>query len=140
MRTFDYRPTVQKGCAMKRTVRLLAPPAAAILLLSACSAGTDESAAPADPTNVEEAAGTDTDTDESDSWPIVEDENGNIVENLEDESGAFSLTDEPFFASTVTGAQITMTMDAQPDASEEIAWLEQYREDVGGERVCRTDR
>ena len=135
MRTFNYRPTVQKGRAMRRTVRLLAAPAVAILLLSACSASTDEDAAPADPANVEEAGGADTDTDESDSWPIVEDENGNIVENPEDESEAFSLTDEPFFASTVTGAQITMTMDAQRGDSEEIAWLEQYREDAGGEPV-----
>lgn len=32
----------------------------------------------------------------------------------------------------MTGAQITMAMDGQPGDSEEIAWLEQYREDVGG--------
>jgi hypothetical protein len=117
---------------MKHTIRLFAAPAAALLLLSACSGGTDD-VTTGNPASIEEEAGAD--VDESDTWPIVEDEDGNIVENAEGETGAFSLTEEPFFASTVTGAQITMTMDAQPDASEEIAWLEQYREDVGGEPV-----
>lgn len=119
---------------MKRTIHLLAAPTAVLLLLAACSDGTDETV-PAGPTGLEQEADDDVAADESDSWPIVEDENGNIVENPEDDPGAFSLTDEPFFASTVTGAQITMTMDAQRDVSEEIAWLEQYREDAGGEPV-----
>ncbi|WP_122940940.1 hypothetical protein [Brachybacterium sp. EE-P12] len=119
---------------MKRTIRLLAAPATALLLLSAC--GSADEPSNATPTEAEENVDSQAEAaDESDSWPIVEDEDGNVVENPEDESGAFSLTDEPFFASTVTGAQITMTMDAQPDASEEIAWLEQYREDAGGEPV-----
>jgi hypothetical protein len=117
---------------MKHSMRLLAAPAAALLFLSACSGGNDDVAADS-PTRIEEKA--DADVDESDSWPIVEDEDGDTVENPEDENWAFSLTDEPFFASTVTGAQITMTMDAQSGDSEEIAWLEQYREDVGGAPV-----
>lgn len=58
------------------------------------------------------------------------------VETVEDEDyTSFSLTDEPLFASTSTGAQITMTVDAQPSDDDEIAWLEQYREDAGGEPV-----
>lgn len=69
---------------MKRTIRLLAAPATALLLLSACSGVADE-AAPDDPTSVEDA-GADVKVDESDSWPIVEDEDGSVVENPEDQS------------------------------------------------------
>lgn len=70
---------------MKRTVRLLAAPASALLLLSACSGAADEPAA-ADRTAVEESVDTETDVeDESGSWPIVEDEEGNIVDDPEDE-------------------------------------------------------
>src|SRR5699024_11529285 len=82
---------------------------------------------------------------QSGSWPLVEDEDGNIVENPEDEDPewgssddgdyTFSLTDEPFFAPTSDGAFITMTMDAQTEDDDEIAWLEQYRGDVGAEPV-----
>lgn len=131
---------------MKRTIRLLAVPAATTLLLASC--GASDEAAPAKDTSAQEAAQADAELDdseqddESDSWPIVEDEDGNVVEHPEDDAaeeveddGAFSLTDEPLFASTSTGAQITMTVDAQPGDSDEIAWLEQYREDVNGEPV-----
>lgn len=69
---------------MKRTVRLLAAPAVALVFLSACSGGTDE-ASPVDTSPIEQAPGGDSEAAESDSWPIVEDEDGNVVENPEDE-------------------------------------------------------
>ena len=122
---------------MTRTARAAALAAAATLLLAACGGSSEPAAGPAETTTAtgtEDAA--EETTDESDSWPIVEDEDGNVVENPEDEPAeTFSLREEPFFASTATGAAITMTMDAQPDSSEEIAWLEQYRQDAGGEPV-----
>lgn len=74
---------------MKRTIRLLAVPAATMLLLASCGAGNE--AAPVEDTAAQEvpqAEGEADDTgpeDESDSWPIVEDENGNVVENPEDQ-------------------------------------------------------
>ncbi|MCW1805269.1 DUF4352 domain-containing protein [Brachybacterium squillarum] len=62
---------------MKRTVRLLALATAPVLLLAACgSSGADE-VSPSTEAPAAEAAT----TDESDSWPIVEDENGNVEEN-----------------------------------------------------------
>lgn len=101
---------------MSRSIlRALAAPAAIAVLLAGC-AGSDEPAAQQDdPQNKQSAADADP----------VEDE----------EDYTFSITDEPLFASTSTGAQITMTVDAQPSDDDEIAWLEQYREDVGGEPV-----
>lgn len=74
---------------MKRTLRLLAAPAAAILLLASC--GTSDEPAPAEDTAAQEApqadgeAAEDEQADDSDSWPIVEDEDGNVVENPEDQ-------------------------------------------------------
>lgn len=129
---------------MKRTLRALALPSA-ILLLAACGTTNAPEEAPAADVEATEAPAADapaaSDGDESESWPIVEDEDGNVVENPEDEpaegEGAelFSLTEEPFFASTTTGALITMTMAAQTESNEEIAWLEQYRQDAGGDPV-----
>lgn len=66
---------------MKRTARLLAISALATLILASCSTGdTNESNPQSGATEqAEEAA------DESDAWPIVEDEDGNVVENPEEE-------------------------------------------------------
>lgn len=121
---------------MTRTARAAAIAAAATLLLAACGGNSDPAAETTTAAEVDVEAGAEETTDESDAWPIVEDEEGNVVENPEDQPAeTFPLRDEPFFVSTSTGATITMTMDAQPDSNEEIAWLEQYRQDGGGEPV-----
>lgn len=100
---------------MSRSItRALAAPAALAILLAGC-AGSDEPAPEADAPSEQEA--------------------GDPTEAIEEDDGTFSLTDEPLFASTSTGAQITMTIGAQPDDNDEIAWLEQYREDAGGDPV-----
>jgi len=130
---------------MKRTIRSLAIPAIASLLLAACGPSEPEDGGAAGEATAAEEESEQSGGDQSGSWPLVEDQDGNIVENPEDEDPewgssddgdyTFSLTDEPFFAPTSDGAFITMTMDAQTEDDDEIAWLEQYRGDVGGEPV-----
>lgn len=67
---------------MRRTFRALAVPAVAGLLLAGCSTATpNEEPTAADAPAVE--ATDPSDGGESESWPIVEDENGNVVENPE---------------------------------------------------------
>lgn len=100
---------------MSRSIpRTLAAPAALAFLLAGC-AGTDESAPQQDDTQQSAA---------------------DIDDAAEDEDYTFSLTDEPLFTSTDTGAQLTMTVGAQPGDDEEVAWLEEYREDAGAEPVA----
>lgn len=67
---------------MNRTARAAAIAAAATLLLAACG-GSSETAEPT--TAAEAEAGAEQTTDDPDSWPIVEDEDGNVVENPEDQ-------------------------------------------------------
>lgn len=70
---------------MKRTIRLLAGSAATMLLFASC--GTSDDTAPAENTAAHEASQADADQqDKSNSWPIVEDEEGNVVENPEHQS------------------------------------------------------
>lgn len=64
---------------MNRTARAAAVTAAAALLLAACGSSEPAETGPEQETSAEHT------TDESDSWPIVEDEDGNVVENPEDE-------------------------------------------------------
>ena len=70
---------------MTRTARAAAIAAAATLLLAACvgNSGPATETTPAAEVDVEASA--EETTDESDSWPIVEDEDGNVVENPEDQ-------------------------------------------------------
>lgn len=126
---------------MKRTLRLLAAPAATMLLLASC--GTAGEPAPAEDGVAQDdvqadAEPSDAGGEEKSSGELQADHAKENSEGEGMEAGApetFPLTDEPFFASTTTGALITMTMKAQPESSEEIAWLEQYREDAGGDPV-----
>lgn len=142
---------------MKRTLRLLAAPAAAMLLLASC--GTSGEPAPAGGTAAQEApqadgeAPEDEQADESDSWPIVEDEDGNVVENPEgdavdeaDESfdpsemgleadGTMRLDDEDFLFQTESGAEVRLNIGATPEDDEIIASLESVRETVQGDSV-----
>jgi len=70
---------------MNRTARTLALPLAAALLLAGCGdADPSDEPTPTSAPNAEDAPAA-LDGDESDSWPIVEDENGNVVENPEEE-------------------------------------------------------
>lgn len=100
---------------MSRSIfRALAAPAALAILVAGCASSNEpapEGEAPA------------------------EQETGDPTETVEEDDATFSLIDEPLFASTSTGAQITMTVGAQPSDDDEIAWLEQYRADVGGDPV-----
>lgn len=67
---------------MKRTVRLLAVPTLAMLILASCGTNsTDTEASPASSGEQTETA--EEATDESEAWPIVEDEDGNVEENPE---------------------------------------------------------
>lgn len=117
---------------MSRPLRAVTIAATAALLLASCGSSEPE-AAPAGGTAAEESPAQ-SDGDEEKSSGEIQAEHAE--ENPEGEPmGTFSLTEEPLFVSTSTGASITMTMDAQPDADEQIAWLEQYREDVGGDPV-----
>lgn len=124
---------------MKRTLRLLAAPAATMLLLASC--GTTDEPAPAEDTGaIEDKAieASDAGGEEKSSAEIQAEHAEDFPEGEDmDDSAAvtFPLTEEPFFASTMTGALITMTMDAQAESNEEIAWLEQYRQDAGGDPV-----
>lgn len=68
---------------LNRRIRALAIPTAAILLLAAC--GTNETNQEEPATNIPATEAEVEVEDKSDAWPIVEDEDGNIVENPEDE-------------------------------------------------------
>lgn len=72
---------------MKRTIRLLAMPAAVMLILAGCGnsdqQAAGETSADEETTTAEEAPVDE--SDESEAWPIVEDEDGNVVDNPEDE-------------------------------------------------------
>ncbi|MGO2311653.1 MAG: hypothetical protein ACTH6A_06485 [Brachybacterium tyrofermentans] len=104
---------------MKRTLRLLAAPAAAMLLLASC--GTSDEPAPAEDTAAQEATQADADApedeqvDDSDAWPIVEDEDGNVVEHPEDEPMDDGGDDEEYDAGVVeagdSGTFSTIGMD-----------------------------
>ncbi|MGP5921638.1 hypothetical protein, partial [Brachybacterium alimentarium] len=69
---------------MKCTIRLLVVPAATMLLLASC--GANDEAVPAEGTAAQEASQVEDEAfdveqaDESESWPIVEDEDGSVVD------------------------------------------------------------
>lgn len=90
---------------MKHTLRLLAAPAAAMLLLASC--GTSDEPTPAEDTAAQEAPqdgaepADEEQGDESDSWPTVEDEDGNVVENPEDQPMDDGGGDEEYDAGVV---------------------------------------
>lgn len=67
---------------MKRAIRPLAAPAVAMLLLASC--GSSSEPTEEQPPAAQEAPAA-SDGDESDAWPIVEDEDGNVIENPEDQ-------------------------------------------------------
>lgn len=126
---------------MKRTLRLLAVPAAAMLLLASC--GTNDEPAPAEDTAAQEApqadaepmddGGNDTigEEDESDSWPIVEDEDGNVVENPQGDAavGEWGPTGE---GTAVTNELAMLRTYLYPEAPADI---ESLRDAAGEDAV-----
>lgn len=109
-------PTDFQESIMKRTIRLLAAPAAAVLLLAACSSGSDQPAeAPpaADSTSNEiEGEGEEAEGDAIDDG-----------ENIVYEQGTFT-------ASNDTGAEFTIEIPAESPAD-----IEEFREAVGQDPV-----
>src|SRR5699024_5296119 len=68
-----------KGNDVHLQLRSLALPAIASLLLAACGTSAEEAVSPKAPT---EQGATESIDDKSDSWPLVEDEEGNVEMNL----------------------------------------------------------
>lgn len=127
----------------RRAARAIALPAATLLLLTACGS-SDDSSAPDTSTETTAADATtpaQSDAGGEDSWPIVEDEDGNPVENPEDEPGPAgedtTMTEVPDWgatgeAVTITneGALLTVTLEAEAPAD-----IEELRESVGQEPI-----
>lgn len=104
---------------MKRTLRVLALPAA-ILLLAACGSNTNTDDGPATDAPAAEAEN----VDDSDAWPIVEDENGNVVENPEDEPANNVPSEFPVAAATGTNETgAVFTLQAPEDVPDDVADL-----------------
>lgn len=118
---------------MKRTLRFLAAPAATLLLLASC--GTSDEPAPAEDTATQEAPQADAEpadeeqADDSDSWPIVEDEDGNVVENPEDQpmdDGGDDTAIEEGNDTTVEFGDETLELDVQPMIDSQLPTTGRY--------------
>lgn len=116
------------------TARIAALVALAGFALAGCGPAQDDAPAEAPAVSAPSDSGGD------DAPSATSDQGGDAVDmtlgGTYDKDFTFSLTKEPLVALPETGGTITLTMDAQPDDHEEVAWLEQYRQDVGGDPVA----
>lgn len=112
------------------TARIASIATLAAFALAGCGSAAEETPAAEQPSQSDSggaAGNADEETASADPADIV----GDII----DDDGSFSITDEPLSAHPATGGTYSIIMDATTEDHEEVAWLEQYREDVGGEPV-----